>query len=212
MVRSSSWKALSASVRGASHERNGLENQDAVRLENPAGTSDFLLLAVSDGHGSSRSFRSARGSALAAECALRQLQHFIRHLGPDAPLSRVRRQAKTWWPRNLIAAWKSAVRADLAERPFSFLDFAAFPEKPPVLKPGEELPISAYQAYGATLLAVAITRRYIIYSQLGDGDILTVYKDGKVSRPLPKQHRNFTSQPDRIALFQPRSLGISNQS
>jgi hypothetical protein len=35
---------------------------------------------------------------------------------------------------------------------------------------------------------VAITRRYIFYSQLGDGDILTVRADGVVARPLPRQH------------------------
>ena len=48
--------------------------------------------------------------------------------------------------------------------------------------------MSAYLAYGATLLAVAITRRYILYSQLGDGDILAVGADGGVTRPLKKRH------------------------
>ena len=88
----------------------------------------------------------------------------------------------------MITAWKKAVREDLAIHPFSPLDFAAFPEPAPVIKPGEELPGSAYLVYGATLIVVAITRRYILYSQLGDGDILTVHADGKVSRPLPRQH------------------------
>jgi hypothetical protein len=194
MVMSSRWTALSASARGASHEKRGQGNQDAVRLKSSSGRDDVLLLAVADGHGSTRSFRSACGAALAAECALRELGDFIRRLGPDAPLSRVRNQAQTRWPKALVAAWKSAVRADLAVRPFSQLDFAAFPEPPPVLKPGEELPISAYLAYGATLLTVAITRRYILYSQLGDGDILSVQAGGRVSRPLPRQHEFMANQ------------------
>jgi hypothetical protein len=194
MVRSLRWTALSASVRGASHERNGQGNQDAVRLKNPSGADDILLLAIADGHGSTRSFRSARGSAMAAECALRELRRFIRRLGPDAPLSRVRNQAKTRWPRTLIAAWKSAVRADVVATPFTLLEFAAFPDSPPVAKPGEELPITAYLAYGATLVAVAITRRYILYSQLGDGDILSVQDDGGVSRPLPRRHEFMANQ------------------
>jgi len=194
MVMSLRWTALSASVQGASHERGGQGNQDAVRLKNPSGADDVLLLAVADGHGSARSFRSDRGSALAAECALRELRNFIRRLGPDAPLSRVRYQAINRWPKALLAAWKCAVRADLATHPFSELDFAAFPDAPPVLKPGMELPISAYLAYGATLLTVAITRRYILYSQLGDGDILTVHADGVVSRPLPKRHEFMANQ------------------
>jgi hypothetical protein len=188
------WHALAASVRGASHERNNLTNQDAVRLRNPVGTDDFLLMAVADGHGSSRSFRSERGSALAGECAMRVLRDFVKRLGPDAPLSRVRQQAKTRWPREMVAAWRKAVRDDLEKTPFSPLDFAAFPEPPPVLKPGEDLPPTAYLAYGATLVAVAITRRYILYSQLGDGDILTIREDGEVSRPLTKQHEFMSNQ------------------
>ena len=194
MVMSLRWRALSASVQGASHERGGQGNQDAVRLKNPSGAEDVLLLAVADGHGSARSFRSERGSALAAECALRELGRFVRRLGPDAPLSRVRNQAKTVWPKALLKAWKSAVRADLVTTPFTLFDFAPFPEPPPVVKPGVELPISAYLAYGATLLAVAITPRYIVYSQLGDGDILAIGKDGVVSRPLPRKHEFMANQ------------------
>lgn len=194
MVRSLRWTALSASVRGASHEHRGQGNQDAVRLKNPSAADDVLLMALADGHGSARSFRSASGSALAAECALRELRRFIRRLGPDAPLSRVRSHAQTRWPKTLVAAWKSAVRTDLAAKPFSQMEFAAFPEPPPVVKPDEELPVNAYLAYGATLIAVAITRNYILYSQLGDGDILTVRADGIVSRPLPKRHEYQANQ------------------
>src|SRR5271156_6836341 len=102
MVMSLRWKALSASVKGASHELGGYSNQDAVRLKNPSDSDDVLLLAVADGHGSARSFRSERGSAMAAECALRELRRFIRRLGPDAPLSQVRRQAQALWPKALL--------------------------------------------------------------------------------------------------------------
>jgi hypothetical protein len=194
MVMSLRWTALSASVEGAFHEQGGHGNQDAVRLKNPSGADNVLLLAVADGHGSARSFRSARGSAMAAECAVRELGRFLRRLGPDAPPCRVRNQAKTRWPQALVAAWKSAVRADLAAHPFTPLDFAAFAERPPAVKPGEDLPMSAYLAYGATLLTVGITRRYILYSQLGDGDILAVRADGVVSRPLLKRHEFQASQ------------------
>jgi hypothetical protein len=203
MVMSLRWTALSASVQGASHEKIGLGNQDAVRLKNPSSADDVLLLAVSDGHGSTRSFRSDLGSAMAAECALRELGKFIRRLGPDAPLSRVRSQAKMRWPRDLLAAWKSAVRAHLALSPFTPFEFAPFPEPPPALEPGDDdLPISAYLAYGATLITVAITRRYILYSQLGDGDILTVQADGVVSRPLPRRHEFMANQTVSLCSYQ----------
>ena len=94
MVASPRWTALSASVRGASHEKTGQPNQDSVRSRNPGSGHEMLLMALADGHGSTRSFRSDKGSALAAECALRQLAKFVRRLGPDAPISKVRNQAR----------------------------------------------------------------------------------------------------------------------
>jgi serine/threonine protein phosphatase PrpC len=202
MVKSFRWVALSASVRGASHEKIGQPNQDSVRLKAPSRADDALLMAVADGHGSTRSFRSDRGSALAAECAIAELTAVVRRLGPDAPLSRVRHQAKNLWPRQMIVAWKKAVRADIAAKPFTQLDFAAFPDPPPVLKDDEELPLTANLAYGATLVAVAITRRYIIYSQLGDGDILTVRSDGVVARPMPRRHEFMANQTTSLCSFQ----------
>jgi serine/threonine protein phosphatase PrpC len=191
---SSIWTAISASVRGKWHEQSGQKNQDAVRLQNPRTAADALLIAVSDGHGSLRSFRSDRGSMLATECALRLLKNFTRRTGPGVPLSRIRRLAQERWPRELIAAWKSAVRADLDRNPFSPMDFAAFPESPPPIKPGAEPPPIAYLAYGATLVVAAVTRNYILYAQLGDGDILTVGGNGTVSRPLKRKHQFYANE------------------
>jgi hypothetical protein len=43
-----------------------------------------------------------------------------------------------------------------------------------------------YLAYGTTLIVVAITESYILYLQIGDGDILVVGDDGKsVEVPIP---------------------------
>jgi hypothetical protein len=191
---SSIWTAISASVRGNWHEQSGLKNQDAVRLNNPRTAADALVIAVSDGHGSLRSFRSDCGSRLATECALRLLKQFVRRTGPGVPLSRVRRLAQGRWPLDLLAAWRREVRADLFREPFSPVDFAPFPESPPVIKPGEEPPQVAYLAYGATLIAAAVTRRYLLYAQLGDGDILTVGADGAVSRPLRREHQFYANE------------------
>lgn len=185
------WTPLSASVRGTAHEQQGKPNQDAVRVHRAA---DSLFFAVADGHGSTRSFRSDRGAALAAEGALRVLRDFIWRNGLDTPLSSVRRQLAGKLPRALVEEWRKGVRADIAADPFSPLDFAAFPDKTPVPKPGEELPFGAYLAYGATLLVAALTPRFIVYAQLGDGDILLVRKDGSVSRPWEREHAFFSTQ------------------
>jgi hypothetical protein len=190
----STWTAISATVRGNWHEKTGQKNQDAVRVKFRHGQTGMLVMAVSDGHGSARSFRSDRGSELAVDCTVRLIDRFTKRFGHDAPLSLVRNQMKAKWWRELLADWRRAVRDDILADPFSPLDFAAFPEPPPDTTPGKEWPFSAYLAYGATLLVTVVTRHYVIYAQLGDGDILTVFPDGTVSRPLGRHHEFFASQ------------------
>jgi len=191
---STPWTAMSATVRGTWHEKTGQKNQDAVRLKIRHGQTGFLVMAVSDGHGSARSFRSDRGAALAVECALRLGEKFAVRFGHDAPISLVRGQMRRKWWHYLLADWRKAVRADILAHPFSPLDFAAFPEPPPDTTPGREWPFGAYLAYGATLLFVMATRHYTIYAQIGDGDILAVSTDGTVSRPLARHHEFFANQ------------------
>ncbi|HEY4609378.1 MAG TPA: protein phosphatase 2C domain-containing protein, partial [Ilumatobacteraceae bacterium] len=58
------WAAVTASVRGASHERNGKPNQDAVRVVQAKGSTPGLVAAVCDGHGGDRYVRSDVGSRL----------------------------------------------------------------------------------------------------------------------------------------------------
>ena len=60
------WRVINASVRGSAHQRSGLPNQDAVDFgSSPKSDAPMTVLAVSDGHGGGRHFRSQVGSALA---------------------------------------------------------------------------------------------------------------------------------------------------
>ena len=189
---SSLWTGLGASTRGNWHETTGQANQDAVRVQ--AGPAGSMLLAVSDGHGGAHSFRSERGSALAVACATRLLAAFLLRLGPHVPLSCLRHQMQVAWPHQVVLEWRRAVRADVGAHPFSPLDFAAFPEPMPATPPGGNWPYSAFLAYGATLLVAALTRDFVIFAQLGDGDILTVTASGEVGRPLQRHHDFYQEQ------------------
>lgn len=186
------WTALGASTRGNWHETTGQANQDAVRVQ--AGPHGSSLLAISDGHGGAHSFRSERGSALAVACATRLLAGLLLRLGPAVPLSCLRHQMQTAWPHQVVLEWRRAVRADVRAHPFSPLDFAAFPEPMPATPPGGDWPYSAFLAYGATLLVAALTRDFVIFAQLGDGDILTVTSSGEVGRPLVRHHDFYQEQ------------------
>lgn len=176
------WQALSASVRGAAHRRAGLPNQDAVRIRQHP---DRLVLALADGHGSAKSFRSQQGARLAVAVALRVAARAT--LLDQAPARK--RWAEDAWPLELVRGWQAAVDARLARRPFSAAELA--PLEPPARA---QLEANPRLAWGSTLLSVILTPAAILYLQLGDGDLLIVADDGSVDRPLPADPRLFGNE------------------
>jgi hypothetical protein len=58
------WRAMTGTARGAAHDARGLPNQDSAEslAIDQAGA---IVVAVADGHGHDRHFRSAAGSKLA---------------------------------------------------------------------------------------------------------------------------------------------------
>jgi serine/threonine protein phosphatase PrpC len=147
-------------------------------------TDGSIFIALSDGHGNSRSFRSDRGSTLATQVAIQQLARFAAEVPKNYTLEKVRRYARQHLPSFFLRAWQARVLEDLRDDPITQLEFAAFPEQIPTAQTGRPLTAAAAVTYGATLLAMAVTPSYILFSQLGDGDILTVSPTGKVTRPL----------------------------
>ena len=49
-------------------------------------------------------------------------------------------------------------------------------------------------AYGTTLIAVAVADTFVIYLQLGDGEIVTITNESEITRPLPKDERLFANE------------------
>lgn len=203
------WSCYAASARGARHINNGQPNQDAVGighlrsdgidvsfadedvLRAPCRTPFFV--AVSDGHGSTRHFRSGYGSQFAVEAALDTLSDAIREESEQHDSGRVehllRNQAGV-----LLKTWRRKVREHIDTAPFdsvhqAFLDRQVEEriERAHGRRRPEEIVRSEQEmaAYGATLLAAVITDSYTGYVQIGDGDIATVRADGLVERPVP---------------------------
>lgn len=178
------WRIVGRSVRGAAHERAGTPNQDAIHWLPETGTGSPLILAVADGHGSRRSFRSETGARLAVETAAQVVADFLRGQTQTESLSVVKRAAEEWLPAALVRRWLEAVSAHLAAHPLS-----AGESGPP-----GGAPSNLSVAYGTTILAAAVAADFILYLQLGDGEILTVSRDGEVTRPLPKDERLFANE------------------
>jgi serine/threonine protein phosphatase PrpC len=187
------WRVVGRSVRGATHGRTGAPNQDAIHWLPKSGAGLPLILSVADGHGSNRSFRSDVGARLAVETAAQVISDFLRVQAQAESLSATKRAAEEWLPVALVRSWLSAVASHLAEQPLSADELhllGAEHAEPSIemLRPNSEL------AYGTTILAAAVTADFILYLQLGDGEILTVSNDGEVTSPLPKDKRLFANE------------------
>jgi serine/threonine protein phosphatase PrpC len=187
------WRVYGQSVRGAAHERLGLPNQDAIRWLPASGVGPPIILGVSDGHGSAKSFRSDVGSRLAVEQGAWMVQDLLDGQPDPTNLSAVKRTAEDYLPREIVRRWQEMVQEHLAKNPFTpeELDIVAEQQGEDARRKVEENPLLAY---GATILIVLVTTDFILYLQLGDGDILVVNEDGQVNRPLPKDERLFANE------------------
>jgi serine/threonine protein phosphatase PrpC len=191
------WRCLGESVRGASHVRSGLPNQDAIRWFPESGIGLPLILAVSDGHGSAKSFRSDRGSRFAVETAIKVIQEFfLSSQSSDINFSALKDAAQRLLPPRLVNEWRKAVNKDLGlsendeEKLTNKPNFTDEEKQILVDKDGEAawqaVENNYFLAYGATVLAVLVTEFFIVYIQLGDGDILEVDSKGNTTRPLER--------------------------
>ena len=173
------WQAVGQSVRGAAHERSGMPNQDAIHW---MGNSSSLVLAVADGHGGLRYPRSDIGAKMAVETATQLVHEFVLGQAGAENLSLVKRAAEEWLPRALVRGWRVSVSEHINANPLSEAELDALSTD------------TLTQAYGATIVTAAVSEQFILYLQLGDGEILTVNSQGMVAKPLVKDDRLFANE------------------
>ena len=183
------WLVVGASVQGAAHVRSGKPGQDAIFWTGPADGYPSVVLAVADGHGSGKAFRSASGANFAVRCAAQQVRGFVEGQIDSASLSAIKRMATEGLPQEIVKEWTSAVEQDLAANPLTVLELQALPDKD-----RDAVERNPLLAYGSTVLTVAVTEHFVLYLQLGDGDIVHVSEEGEPTRPLPKDDRLFANE------------------
>lgn len=193
--RAAKWQVVGRSVRGASHERSGTPNQDAIHWLPQSGTGTQLILALSDGHGSAKHFRSQVGARLAVETAAEVVSDFLAGESYDWNLSAIKRTAEEWLPGAIVRRWLEAVTEHFSantlsevERDLLSAGGGRAAELDTVAGPSLAL------VYGATVLVAAVTQSFTIFLQLGDGEILCVSDQGEVARPLPGDERLFANE------------------
>lgn len=182
---------FAVSVRGASHIADGRVCQDASAFH-LAGESG--LVAVSDGHGSAKHFRSDIGARIACDCALGAAEAFLR--AEDAWLPRAAREADALLrqlERNILWRWTRACAEHLARNPLSSDERAVqIKEKLPDAK--------LLRAYGATLLLGVLSARYAIGVQIGDGSFLCFRMNGDADDMVPYDTRQGMSVTNSLCL------------
>src|SRR3954453_19016059 len=102
------WRVVASTSKGISHQGMGTPNQDAVAAGPGAGSS--LAVAVSDGHGSPKCFRSDAGARLAVNLTVQLLLEFGGRQAKGISLADIR-AASTGLVEQLVRLWSDAVTA-----------------------------------------------------------------------------------------------------
>jgi hypothetical protein len=171
------WAVIQESVRGASHLRSGLPNQDAITYRAGTDGEPPIVLAVSDGHGSPKTFRSDIGARLAVETAADTVLKFLSAMG-SSPASVIKAAAERLLATEILRDWRRAVSEHLLANPFSAAELDQLEQTAGVsAREAVQKELPHFLAYGATLLVVGVGADFMIFLQIGDGDMLVVRDD-----------------------------------
>lgn len=166
------WRVIGKKVIGAAHQQQGKPCQDREKIHNE----EITVLAVADGHGSPNSPFSDTGAELAVTSAVEICRDFYAKT-KDLGLTAIKRYAEEELPKLIVKEWVKRVEED-------YLKNGTLTKGMKPLE-GRSLLIK----YGSTLLVSLICPEYILFLQLGDGDILMVNGEGQVQQPIRRDPR-----------------------
>jgi len=174
------WTAVSASVRGPSHDRNGMPNQDAVRTLAVDGRTVGLVAAVADGHGGNRYVRSATGSSIAVDVACEAGGALLTELGTSPDTKAIHQALTSRLAPGIILRWRERVQQDHQLHPFTDEEHT---------RGGANLNTDPFISYGCTLILSIMAPTWMGLLQIGDGDAILIDAGGAVTAPIPTDDR-----------------------
>ena len=191
------WRIISSSVEGASHKRSGKPNQDRIQFSDSLPATLPLVLAVADGHGGKAYFRSDKGAEFAVEIAIEVFSRL-----KDSTWDSVKdKKINDSFSREIVQKWLDRVNSDIQTNPFTVDEENLLKtKKEPISKRPGGLNNEGFVAYGSTLIVAVIHDSFILYLQLGDGNILLVSPAGEIDKPLPKDDRLFGNETTSLCL------------
>lgn len=157
-------------VKGATHERSGAPLQDSKKIME---VSDRItILAVADGHGSSKCPRSDRGSQMAVNAFCTVISNYLISYGQDKDgmenlVTFLNREGDMRFAQDVCEEWQFRVKQSFYKNKDEqyIKDDGSFDWK------------SIYSLYGTTLLGMLVTDTFVFSFQIGDGDITMVTAD-----------------------------------
>lgn len=175
------FSGFSYSVKGASHEANGIVCQDSSAY---FAEEDYAVAVVADGHGSKKHFRSNVGSELAVESTLATIKRFFED--KDEFINNFPKNHKMVIKniqKQIISNWNVAVEEHFRNNPITSLEKSNFTKQE-----FEKIPMESY--YGTTLVAVVACKEFLFGFQIGDGSLVGVFEDGSTAMLIDYEESN----------------------
>lgn len=157
-------------VKGATHVRNQMPCQDNKKIIKIS--DEITIIALADGHGSSKCPRSDRGSMIAVNSFYHIMKKYLEIYGEDEEdithlMTFLNREGDIRFAQDVCEEWQARVKQSFYKNKVEGMTNEDGSIKWP----------SVFSLYGTTLLGMLITDSFVFSFQIGDGDISAVTKD-----------------------------------
>ena len=157
-------------VKGATHVRNQMPCQDNKKIIKIS--DEITIIALADGHGSSKCPRSDRGSMIAVNSFYHIMKKYLEIYGEDEEdithlMTFLNREGDVRFAQDACEEWQARVKQSFYKNKVEGMTNEDGSIKWP----------SVFSLYGTTLLGMLITDSFVFSFQIGDGDISAVTKD-----------------------------------
>lgn len=157
-------------VKGATHVRNQMPCQDNKKIIKIS--DEITIIALADGHGSSKCPRSDRGSMIAVNSFYHIIKKYLEIYGEDEEglshlITFLNREGDVRFAQDVCEEWQARVKQSFYKNKVEGMMNEDGSIKWPLV----------FSLYGTTLLGMLITDSFVFSFQIGDGDISAVTKD-----------------------------------
>lgn len=157
-------------VKGATHVRNQMPCQDNKKIIEIS--DQITIIAVADGHGSSKCPRSDRGSLIAVNAFHKVMKNYLKIYGEDEKglsnmITFLNREGDMRFAQDVCEEWQRRIKQSFYKNKIDEM----------MDENGNIKWSSVFSLYGTTLLGMLITDSFVFSFQIGDGDISIVTKE-----------------------------------